>query len=76
MKRLIALLCALVLCLAGLSAWAEEEILVEGGEGMRMMIGETPVTVAKELPVLETTATLGLLLRKLVPCADICSGVI
>ncbi len=47
-KRLIALLCALVLCLAGLSAWAEEEILVEGGEGMRMMIGETPVTVEWE----------------------------
>jgi hypothetical protein len=47
-KRLIALLCALVLCLAGLWALAEDATVEEGGSGMQMMIGETPVTVAWE----------------------------
>ena len=45
MKKLAALLCALVLCLAGLSAPAEGTISVEGEKNMRMMIGETAVTV-------------------------------
>ena len=46
MKRIIALLCALMLCLAGMAASAE--MASEGGEDMQMMIGETPVTVAWE----------------------------
>ena len=45
MKKLAALLCALVLCLAGLSAPAEGTISVEGEKNMQMMIGETAVTV-------------------------------
>ena len=45
MKKLAALLCALMLCLAGLSAPAEGTISVEGEKNMQMMIGETAVTV-------------------------------
>ena len=45
MKKLAALVCALVLCLAGLSAPAEGTISVEGEKNMQMMIGETAVTV-------------------------------
>ena len=48
MKRLAALLCALTLCLAGLSAPAEDMTTEEGDSDMQMMIGETPVTVAWE----------------------------
>ena len=44
-KKLAALVCALVLCLAGLSAPAEGTISVEGEKNMQMMIGETAVTV-------------------------------
>ena len=45
MKKLAALLCVLMLCLAGLSAPAEGTISVEGEKNMQMMIGETAVTV-------------------------------
>ena len=48
MKKLMALLCAVALCLAGLSALAEEANTVGGGDVMQMMIGETPVTVVWE----------------------------
>ena len=48
MKKLAALLCAMALCLAGLSALAEGTNSVEGEKAMQMMIGETPVTVAWE----------------------------
>ena len=48
MKKLAALLCALTLCLAGLSAQAEETTVDEGESTMQMRIGETPVTVAWE----------------------------
>ena len=48
MKKLSALLCALMLCLSGLSVQAEGTISVEGEKHMQMMIGETPVTVAWE----------------------------
>lgn len=48
MKKLAALLCALMLCLAGLSASAENMTVEEGDNDMQMMIGETPVTVAWE----------------------------
>ena len=48
MKKLAALLCALMLCLAGLSAIAENTTTEEGDNDMQMMIGETPVTVAWE----------------------------
>ncbi len=48
MKKLAALLCALTLCLAGLYAPAEKATIDEGEDGMQMMIGETPVTVAWE----------------------------
>lgn len=48
MKKLAALLCALMLCLAGLSASAENTTVQEGDNDMQMMIGETPVTVAWE----------------------------
>ena len=62
MKRIIAWLSALMLCLAGLSASAE--MASEGGEDMRMMIGETPVTVAWEdnasVEALKTLAAEGL----------------
>ena len=45
LKKLAALLCALVLCLAGLLALAEDETVDEGGSTMQMMIGETPVAL-------------------------------
>lgn len=48
MKKLAALLCALMLCLAGLAASAENTTVQEGDNDMQMMIGETPVTVAWE----------------------------
>ena len=48
MKKLAALLCALMLCLAGLAASAENTTVEEGDNDMQMMIGETPVTVAWE----------------------------
>ena len=48
MKKLAALLCALMLCLAGLPAIAQDMTTKEGDNGMQMMIGETPVTVAWE----------------------------
>ena len=48
MKKLAALLCALILCLAGLAASAENTTVQEGDNDMQMMIGETPVTVAWE----------------------------
>ena len=48
LKKLAALLCALMLCLAGLSATAENTTTEEGDNDMQMMIGETPVTVAWE----------------------------
>ena len=48
MKKLAALLCALMLCLAGLSATAEDMTREEGDNDMQMMIGETPVTVVWE----------------------------
>ena len=48
LKKLAALLCALMLCLAGLSAIAENTTVQEGDNDMQMMIGETPVTVAWE----------------------------
>ena len=48
LKKLAALLCALMLCLAGLSATAEDMTTEEGDNDMQMIIGETPVTVAWE----------------------------
>ena len=48
LKKLAALLCALMLCLAGLSAIAENTTVQEGDNDMQMMIGETPVTVVWE----------------------------
>ena len=48
MKKLAALLCALILCLAGLAATAEDMTTEEGDNDMQMMIGETAVTVAWE----------------------------
>ena len=48
LKKLAALLCALMLCLAGLAASAENTTVQEGDNDMKMMIGETPVTVAWE----------------------------
>ncbi|MDO4866625.1 MAG: cyclophilin-like fold protein [Clostridia bacterium] len=48
MRRTLALLCALMLCLAGLPAPAAEAIPVEGERNMQMLIGQTPVTVAWE----------------------------
>ena len=48
LKKLAALLCALMLCLAGLTAIAENTTTEEGDNDMQMMIGETPVTVAWE----------------------------
>ena len=63
-KKLVALLCALTLCLAGLSALAEDAISDEGGDGMQMMIGQTPVAVAWEdneaVEALEALAAEGL----------------
>ena len=48
MKKLAALLCALMLCLVGMAASAENTTVQEGENDMQMMIGETPVTVAWE----------------------------
>ena len=48
MKKLAALLCALMLCLVGMAASAENTTVQEGDNDMQMMIGETPVTVAWE----------------------------
>jgi len=48
LKKLAALLYALMLCLAGLSAIAENTTTEEGDNDMQMMIGETPVTVVWE----------------------------
>ena len=48
LKKLAALLCALMLCLAGLAVSAENTTVQEGDNDMQMMIGETPVTVAWE----------------------------
>ena len=48
MKKLAALLCALILLLARLTAIAEDITTEEGENDMQMMIGETPVTVAWE----------------------------
>jgi len=48
MKKLATLLCALILCLAGLTVIAEDITTEEGENDMQMMIGETPVTVAWE----------------------------
>ena len=48
MKKLAALLCALMLCLAGMAVSAEDMTTEEGDNDMQMMIGETPVTVAWE----------------------------
>ena len=48
LKKLAALLCALMLCLAGMAASAENTTVQEGDNDMQMMIGETPVTVLWE----------------------------
>ena len=48
LKKLAALLCALMLCLAGMAVSAENMTVLEGDNDMQMMIGETPVTVAWE----------------------------
>ena len=48
LKKLAALLCALMLCLAGMAAMGEDMTMNEGEKNMQMMIGETPVTVAWE----------------------------
>ena len=48
MKKLAALLCALILCLVEMAASAENMTVQEGDNDMQMMIGETPVTVAWE----------------------------
>ena len=48
LKKLAALLCALILCLVGMAASAENTTVQEGDNDMQMMIGETPVTVAWE----------------------------
>ena len=64
LKKLAALLCALMFCLAGLAASAENTTVQEGDNDMQMMIGETPVTVAWEdnasVEALKTLATEGL----------------
>ena len=64
LKKLAALLCALILCLAGLAATAEDMTTEEGDNDMQMMIGETPVTVAWEdnasVEALKTLAVEGL----------------
>ena len=64
LKKLAALLCALMLCLAGLAASAENTTVQEGDNDMQMMIGETPVTVAWEnnesVEALKTLAEEGL----------------
>ena len=64
MKKLAALLCALILCLVGMAASAENTTVQEGDNDMQMMIGETPVTVAWEdnasVEALKTLAAEGL----------------
>ena len=64
MKKLAALLCALMLCLAGMAVSAENMTVQEGDNDMQMMIGETPVTVAWEdnesVEALKTLAAEGL----------------
>ena len=64
MKKLAALLCALILCLAGMAASAENTTVQEGDNDMQMMIGEIPVTVAWEdnasVEALKTLAVEGL----------------
>ena len=64
MKKLAALLCALMLCLVGMAASAENTTVQEGDNDMQMMIGETPVTVAWEdnasVEALKTLAVEGL----------------
>ena len=64
MKKLAALLCALMLCLAGMAVSAENMTVQEGDNDMQMMIGETPVTVAWEnnesVEALKTLAEEGL----------------
>ena len=64
LMKLAALLCALMLCLAGLAASAENTTVQEGDNDMQMMIGETPVTVAWEdnasVEALKTLAVEGL----------------
>ena len=64
LKKLAALLCALILCLAGMAASAENTTVQEGDNDMQMMIGETPVTVAWEdnasVEALKTLAVEGL----------------
>ena len=64
LMKLAALLCALMLCLAGLAASAENTTVQEGDNDMQMMIGETPVTVAWEnnasVEALKTLAEEGL----------------
>ena len=64
LKKLAALLCALMLCLAGMAASAENATVQEGDNDMQMMIGETPVTVAWEnnesVEALKTLAEEGL----------------
>ena len=64
MKKLAALLCALILCLAGMAVSAENTTVQEGDNDMQMMIGETPVTVAWEdnasVEALKTLAVEGL----------------
>ena len=64
MKKLAALLCALMLCLVGMAASAENTTVQEGDNDMQMIIGETPVTVAWEdnesVEALKTLAEEGL----------------
>ena len=64
LKKLAALLCALMLCLVGMAASAENTTVQEGDNDMQMMIGETPVTVAWEdnasVEALKTLAVEGL----------------
>ena len=64
LKKMAVLLCVVMLCLAGLSAIAENTTTEEGDNDMQMMIGETPVTVAWEdnasVEALKTLAVEGL----------------
>ena len=64
MRKLAALLCALMLCLAGMAASAENATAEKGDIDMQMTIGETPVTVAWEnnesVEALKTLAEEGL----------------
>ena len=71
LKKLAALLCALILCLAGMAASAENTTVQEGDNDMQMMIGETPVTVAWEdnasVEALKTLAVEGLTIDRACP---------